>query len=104
ASYVVELAALDPILHGPERLATLGPLSAPRCSPDTPPTFESAEDGGFTALGWAPQGLVVARGPELWVVPLTDEARPAGEPFRVAAETLPPAPVNGPAIARDGTR
>jgi hypothetical protein len=38
------------------------------------------------------------------VVPLTDEARPAGEPFLVAPGALPPAPVNGPAISREGTR
>ncbi|MCA9574568.1 MAG: hypothetical protein H6726_02030 [Sandaracinaceae bacterium] len=104
ASYVVELAALDPILHGPPRVAPLGPLDAPRCSADTPPTLEAPDDGGFTALGWAPQGLLLARGAALWVVPLTDEARPAGDPFSLDADTLPPAPVNGPGISRDGTR
>lgn len=104
ASHVVELTALDPILHGPPRVAAIEPLASPSCRGDTQPSLEVADDGGFAALGWAPQGLLLARGAELWVVPLTDEARPAGAPFQVASGSLPPAPVNGPAIARDGTR
>lgn len=104
AAYVVELVALDPILHGAPRLANLAPLETPRCPAGAPAAIEAAEDGGFVPLGWAPQGLLLARRDELWVLPLTDEARPAGEPFQVAAGTLPPAPVNGPAIQRDGAR
>jgi len=104
AAYVVELAALDPILHGPPRLAVIAPLDAPRCAAGAQSAIEAAEDGGFVPLGWAPQGLLLSRRDELWVVPLTDDARPAGAPFRVAPGTLPPAPVNGPAIERDGTR
>ncbi|MBK6574627.1 MAG: hypothetical protein IPG17_00195 [Sandaracinaceae bacterium] len=104
AAYVVELSALDPILHGPPRLAVIAALPTPRCAAGAPGAIEAAEDGGFVPLGWAPQGLLLARRDELWVVPLTDEARPAGEPFRVATGTLPPAPVNGPAIQRDGSR
>jgi len=104
AAYVVELAALDPILHGPPRLATIAPLDAPRCAAGSPSAIEAPEDGGFVPLGWAPQGLLLSRRDELWVLPLTDDARPAGEPFRVATGSLPPAPVNGPAIQRDGSR
>jgi hypothetical protein len=78
--------------------------TTPRCAAGAPGAIEAAEDGGFVPLGWAPQGLLLARRDELWVVPLTDEARPAGEPFRVATGALPPAPVNGPAIQRDGSR
>lgn len=104
AAYVVELAALDPILHGPPRLATIAPLPAPRCAAGSPAAIEAPEDGGFEPLGWAPQGLLLSRRDELWVLPLTDDARPAGEPFQVAAGSLPPAPVNGPAIQRDGAR
>lgn len=104
AAYAIELVALDPVLHGPPRVAAIAPLDAPRCQADTPPALEAAEDGGFVPLGWAPQGVLVARGASLWVVPLTDDARPAGAPFVVAPGALPPAPVNGPAITRDGTR
>jgi hypothetical protein len=104
SSYVVELSALDPLLHGPERLANIAALPAARCAGGAPSAIEAPDDGGYVPLGWAPQGLVVARADELWVVPLSGDARPAGAPFQVARGALPPAPVNGPAIQRDGAR
>jgi hypothetical protein len=59
---------------------------------------------GFSALGWAPQGVVLARGPEVFVVPLTVAGATAGEPFALPSETPLPAPLAGGSAAADGTR
>jgi hypothetical protein len=103
-AYVVEIAALDPILHGPERVARVAAREDATCPTNTPPTLESNETGGFVALGWAPQGLLIGRAQQAYVVPLNAEARPAGEPLEVLPGALPPAPVSGPAVLRDGSQ
>jgi hypothetical protein len=61
-------------------------------------------ESGYQVLGWAPQGAVVARGGEAFVVPLTMAGAPAGEPVALPVETPLPAPLSGGAAALDGTR
>ena len=57
---------------------------------------------GWELLGWAPQGLLVSAEDQLLVVPLDVHANPAGEPSVLSPGALPPAPITGPAITRDG--
>ncbi len=61
------------------------------------------DDGDFVVLGWAPQGVVVARREALFVVPLTVDGAPAGESTRLPPGTLPPAPLRPGAISGDGS-
>ncbi|MCZ7686418.1 MAG: hypothetical protein M5U28_49745 [Sandaracinaceae bacterium] len=75
------------------------PAGAP--CPDLTPALRR-DDGGFRVLGWAPQGVVAARGAELTVVPLDLSAAPAGPPSPLASGTLPPAPLPPGAITADG--
>ncbi|HBQ15160.1 MAG TPA: hypothetical protein DEF51_29905 [Myxococcales bacterium] len=53
-------------------------------------------------LGWAPQGVVAARGADLRVAPLTISAEPAGAPESLGPGTPPPAPLPPGAITSDG--
>ncbi len=75
------------------------PLGAP--CPDLTPALRR-DDGGYRVLGWAPQGVVVARGAELSIVPLDLSAQPAGSPEVLAPGTLPPAPRPSGAATPDG--
>jgi hypothetical protein len=86
------------------------PVSTPFIAPGASltPCKQGATQGhvesGFQALGWAPQGAVLARGAETFVVPLTVTGAPAGEPFALPGETPLPAPLPAGAAAADGTR
>lgn len=74
--------------------ALLAPRRAPpgaNC-PELPPSLRS-DDDGWIALGWAPQGVLAARGTELRMVPLDLEARPAGMPVAIEPGAIPPAPI-----------
>lgn len=86
--------------HSSPLLASREPPGGAPC-PDLTPALR-ADDGGFTVLGWAPQGLVAAREGTLTVVPLDLEAQPAGEPTTLEEGTLPPAPLLPGAITSDG--
>jgi len=55
-------------------------------------------DGGWRALGWAPQGVLLHRGAELRVVPLDVEGRPAGPPASLDPGTPAPLPLPPGAI------
>jgi hypothetical protein len=59
-------------------------------------------ESGFQVLGWAPQGVVLARGPEVWVVPLDLQGQPAGEPFALPERAPLPAPLPSGAGSSDG--
>jgi hypothetical protein len=61
-------------------------------------------ESGYQALGWAPQGVVLTRGEEAFVVPLTLAGAAAGEPLKLPAETPLPAPLPAGPAAPDGTR
>lgn len=74
--------------------------SAPGCTRSS----TRPDDGGYSVLGWAPQGLVAVRGSELRVVPLSSSGAPAG-PARVLAPDAPrPAPLPSGAATADGAR
>jgi hypothetical protein len=61
-------------------------------------------ESGFQVLGWAPQGVVLARGAEVWVVPLDLQGQPAGEPFALPEQAPLPAPLPSGAGSSDGAR
>jgi hypothetical protein len=58
----------------------------------------------WAVLGWAPQGLVVASGDLLRVVPLNAFAKPAGNPIDLRTGSPLPAPIRGARITTDGSR
>jgi hypothetical protein len=58
----------------------------------------------WAVLGWAPQGLVVASGDLLRVVPLNAFAKPAGSPIDLGTGSPLPAPIRGARITADGSR
>ncbi len=73
-------------------------LVAPRPAPfaatcPTMPEGHRADDDGFVALGWAPSGIVLARGATLTFVPLDASGAPAGAPTVLDAQTPAPAPL-----------
>lgn len=73
-------------------------LVAPRPAPavatcPTMPEGHRADDDGFVALGWAPSGLVLARGAEVTMVPLDASGAPIGPPTVLDAQTPAPAPL-----------
>lgn len=61
-------------------------------------------ESGYQILGWAPQGVVLARGAEAVVVPLDLQGAPAGEPFVLPPGAPLPAPLPAGAGTPDGTR
>ncbi|MET0284200.1 MAG: hypothetical protein ABW352_07010 [Polyangiales bacterium] len=63
-----------------------------------------ADDGGFSLLGWAPQGLVAVRGSEVRLVPLASNGRANGEPRLLAPDSPRPAPLPTGLATRDGAR
>lgn len=70
---------------------------------DPPPARFSSDDGGWTVLGWAPQGLVAARGPDLRIAPLTADGQAAGPARDLDVGSPLPAPIQGGAISPDGS-
>jgi hypothetical protein len=72
------------------------------CTPDgSAPRPDAA---GFQVLGWAPQGVVAARGREVRVVPLSAAGTPSGEPFVVPDDAPLPAPLPSGLASPDGAR
>jgi len=78
-------------------------LASPRPAPlACPPLTEALrlDDGGLVALGWAPQGIVLARGTRLVLVPLDVAGAPAGPASELGPEVPPPVPLlPGAAVA-----
>ena len=73
-------------------------LVAPRPAPAVAacpamPEGHRADDDGFVALGWAPSGLVLARGTEVTFVPLDATGAPIGAPTQLDPQTPAPAPL-----------
>ena len=58
----------------------------------------------WSVLGWAPQGLLAARGDRLRVVPVDELGKSAGRPIDLRAGSPLPAPVRGAGITPDGSR
>jgi len=87
------LPSTSPLLH---------PLEPP-AGADCPLTGPIArESGGWRLLGWAPQGVLAARGAELRVVPLDVSGRAAGASRTLSPSAPTPAPLPAGAISRDG--
>lgn len=59
--------------------------------------------GEWRALGWAPQGILVARLGDRRVLPVTTEGLAAGDPVAVDADAPWPAPALGARITPDGS-
>jgi hypothetical protein len=72
------------------------------CTPDG--SAARPDSAGFQVLGWAPQGVVAARGLEVRVVPLSATGSPSSEPFLVAEDTPLPAPLPAGLSVPDGSR
>lgn len=64
---------------------------------------EDARSGEWRALGWAPQGILVARLGERRVLPITTEGLSAGAPVALEDEAPWPAPALGARITPDGS-
>lgn len=77
---------------------TLGPDCV-----DTPQSVQR-DNAGFRVLGWAPQGLLLARGAEVRLVPLGLDGRATGEPRALENETPRPAPLPLGRATADGSR
>lgn len=61
---------------------------------DTGLTLQQRRDtGGWRALGWAPQGVLVARGSTLVLAPLDVAGSPLGAPTTLADDEPAPAPI-----------
>lgn len=73
-------------------------------APCRTPIDRTASLFDWAVLGWAPQGLVVASGDLLKVVPLNAFAKPAGAPVDLHTGSPLPAPVRGARITADGSR
>lgn len=83
------------------KTALLAPRRPPPGAPcpDLNPRFRS-DDDGWRVLGWAPQGVLVARDLELRLIPLDLEANPLGEPVILERGAAIPAPIApGPATS-----
>jgi len=107
--YVVSIARAAEVVAGvvagrPVSMPLIARAAAPsgaRCP--TLPDDVRRDDGGFRLLGWAPQGIVVARRDELRLVPLTVDAAPAGAPRTLGPDDPAPAPIPGGAVTVDGS-
>ncbi len=74
------------------------PLGTP--CPELTPALR-ADDDGWRVLGWAPQGVLVARHTELRLVPLDIAAEPMGEPITLEEGAVIPAPIAPGAATSD---
>lgn len=107
--YVVSIARAAEVVAGvvagrPVSTPLIAPAAAPsgaRCP--TLPDDVRRDDGGFRILGWAPQGIVVARRDELRLVPLTVDAAAAGPARTLGPSDPAPAPLLGGAATTDGS-
>ena len=83
-------------------LQTAPPPEGVSCDPL--PQSMLDDNGGFEALGWAPQGLVIAHAGSLMLVPLTATGQAAGDPMPLPDDAPLPAPLNGATISANGSR
>ena len=89
------------LVSRPVSTPALLPLD-PHCS-DTPQTRRK-NSGGYRVLGWAPQGVLAARGSEVRLVPLSIEGSASGEPRALDALMPWPAPLALGRATSDGSR
>jgi hypothetical protein len=102
---VVVLGGLDPLadLTSARSTALISPRRAPAgaACPDMTPALRS-DDDGWRALGWAPQGLLVARGIDVRMIPLDLSGRAAGAPVVIAPGGAIPGPIAPGHATSDG--
>lgn len=92
---------VDPIT-GSRRIALIEPRPAPIGVPCPDLNDALRRDAhGFFALGWAPQGVLVARDAELSVVPLDVGGHLAGVVETLAPDAIAPAPIAAGHATRD---
>ncbi len=85
------------------RAAAFAAPRAVRAFEDPIEDCTEAPADSWRALGWAPQGVVVASLSQRRTVPLTVEALPLGDALELADGALPPAPLKGGRITPDGS-
>jgi hypothetical protein len=95
--------------HAEPLIAAAPPPAGSRCGPMATergaraiPESARFDPGGYVVLGWAPQGVVVARAGAVRVVPLDEGARPAGDATDLPAGTPAPAPLPAGVATPDG--
>lgn len=76
----------------------------PGSTPCQVPVDRPATVFEWAVLGWAPQGLLAASGDRLRVIPLNEDAKPAGQPVDLEPGKPLPAPVRGARITPNGAR
>lgn len=76
----------------------------PGTTPCQTPIDRPASVFEWAVIGWAPQGLVCAAGDRLRVVPVTELARPAGQPIELRPGSPLPAPIIGARVTPNGDR
>jgi hypothetical protein len=89
---------LPPVASAP----LLAQASAPGCV--SLPEAQRRDDGGFDVLGWAPQGVVAARGAERFVVPLGIDGKPTDAPRALEPGAPAPAPLPAGTALADGSQ
>jgi hypothetical protein len=91
---VLVIAPVTRGIAATQKTALVAPRRAPpRAScPDLTPALR-ADDDGWRVLGWAPQGVLLARQTELRLVPLDMNAEPMGEPIVLESGAVIPAPI-----------
>ncbi|MGD8607571.1 MAG: hypothetical protein PVH21_09780 [Myxococcales bacterium] len=75
-----------------------------RAAPCKTPIDRPASVFEWQVLGWAPQGLLVASGDLLRIVPLNELGKPAGQPVDLSPGSPLPAPIHGARVTPDGSR
>ena len=91
----------DYTVGAPVASAVLAPSpAAPGCNRSS----TRADDGGFTLLGWAPQGLLAVRGSDVRLVPLASDGRANGAVRALAPDAPRPAPLASGSVTADGAR
>lgn len=82
------------------------PVSTPNLKTQQPCPARGTvrSESGYQVLGWAPQGVVVARAGEVSVVPLDLNGAASAEPFVLTSEAPCPAPLPLGVSSNDGAR
>jgi hypothetical protein len=91
----------DYTAQAPVASAVIAPAPIP---PGCTRSSTRPDDGGYSVLGWAPQGLVAVRGSEVRVVPLGIDGQAAGTARVLAPDAPRPAPLPSGSATADGAR
>ncbi|MCG8558048.1 MAG: hypothetical protein MJD61_22590 [Proteobacteria bacterium] len=67
------------------------------------PQAQRRDSAGFRVLGWTPRGIVVARGSDLRLVPMDEQARPRGPSIQLGPGAVLPSPLPAGQVTADGS-